>query len=479
MKKIIIFLITIIGFQTLLSYQGKAIGEFSFYEGEYIPGIFMVKEKNGTKYYQKARYFRLSGNNLYAYCIEPFAMFNENSKYQGSLTADNLSKEQMRRISLISYFGYGYGTHTTDKWYAITQFMIWKESDPSGNMYFTDTLNGNKIEAYQAEMQEINNLIQNYLTLPSITNQEISLVEDHSITLTDTNHVLSNYITNHPNVSILGNNLMINNLKEGTYQITLTRKNKRTSRIPLFYNSKDSQNMSTTGDLEDITVTLKIHVKKTTIEITKIDKDTQTTTPSGEGSLNGAIYQIYDEKMKEVTTLTIGKDMKSKFENLNFGKYYIKEIKAGAGYKLDENIYEFLVDKDHLDIKLTLENEIIKKKVEINKDYGDGVNTKKESGIHFDIYDYKNELYDTIVTNDQGYACIYLPYGKYLIKQRNSTKGYAKIESFIVDATNEEPLKYNFYDYKIKVPNTSKNTNHLFSIILILGGFYAKKRIFN
>ena len=36
MKKIIIFLITIIGFQTLLSYQGKAIGEFSFYEGEYI-----------------------------------------------------------------------------------------------------------------------------------------------------------------------------------------------------------------------------------------------------------------------------------------------------------------------------------------------------------------------------------------------------------------------------------------------------------
>lgn len=478
MKKIIIFLITILGINVMSTYHVKAANSFSFYEGDYIQNIFMVKEKNGTKYYQKARFFNLSNDYSYAYCIEPFAMFNENSIYQRSITADNLSQNQMKRISLIAYFGYGYGNHSTDKWYAITQFMIWKEADPSGNMYFTDSLNGNRIEAYTNEMKEINHLINNYLTMPSLANYEVDIVEGHSITLTDTNHVLNYYTTNSPNVTISGNKLTINSLKEGTYTITLTRSGKRISRIPFFYNSADSQNMATTGDLDDIVTTLKVNVKKTTVEVTKIDKDNQNTTPSGEGSLSGAIYQIYDKNMNALEQITIGEDMKAKVENLNFGQYYIQEIKAGIGYKLDENIYEFIIDNDHLNIDLKLENEIIKKKIEINKDYGDGIHTDKESGIHFDIFNHKNELYTTITTNNQGYACALLPYGRYLIKQRNSTSGYAKNDSFMVDIFDEEPLKYNLYDYKIKVPNTGKNSYYPFILVIILGGLYAKKKIF-
>ncbi|MCI8347450.1 MAG: Cys-Gln thioester bond-forming surface protein [Bacilli bacterium] len=478
MKKIIIFLITILTLNVINAYHVKAAGSFSFYEGNYIQGIFMTKEKNGIKYYQKARYFMSSNDHMYAYCIEPFAMFNENSTYTRSLSADNLSPNQMKRISLIAYFGYGYGNHNEDKWYAVTQFMIWKEADPSGSMYFTNGLNGNPINAYTNEIQEINHLINNYLTLPSISNYEVNMVQGHSISLTDTNHVLQNYTSNNPNVTISGNKLNIRSLTEGTHIITLTRINKRMNKTSFFYNSSDSQNMATTGDLDNMITTLKVNVKKTKVEVTKVDKDTQDVVSSGEGSLSGAVYQIYDKNMKALEQITIGEDMKAEIENLNFGQYYIQEVKAGVGYKLDENIYEFVIDNDHLNIDLKLENEIIKKKIEINKDYGDGIHTDKESGIHFDIFNHKNELYTTITTNNQGYACVLLPYGRYLIKQRNSTSGYAKNDSFMVEVLDEEPLRYNLYDYKIKVPNTEKNSYHPFIFIIILGGLYAKKKIF-
>lgn len=479
MKKIIIFLITVIGISTFSLVNVDAAGEFSFYEGDYIQGIWITKEKGGTKYYQKARFFMMKNTNQFAYCIEPFAMFNEDSSYTRSLTASNLSQQQMKRISLIAYFGYVYGSHYDPKWYAVSQYMIWKEADPSSDIYFTDGLNGNRITAYTNEINEINNLINNYLTIPSIANTEATIVEGHSITLTDTNNVLSHYTSDDPNVSIEGNQITVENLQEGEHTIHLTRDSKRTTMIPFFYHSDTSQDMTTLGDVDDIQISFKVHVKKTSLEITKIDKDNQDTVPSGEGSLSGAIYQLYDKDMNELEQLTIDEDMQTKIENLDFGTYYLKEIKAGVGYKLDEELHEFAIDQDNLDISLTLENEIIKKKVEINKSYGDGTQSNKESGINFDIFNHKNELYMTITTDSNGYACVYLPYGKYLIKQRNSTPGYGFNDDFHINVYDEEPIKYNLYDYKIKVPNTEKNNNYYSLIFIILGGFYVKKRIFN
>lgn len=477
MKKIIIFLITILTINTILILNVKASNVFSFYEGDYIQNIWITKKKDGIKYYQKARFFMSADYNTFAYCVEPFAMFNENSRYNQSITANNLSIQQSKRISLIAYFGYNYKNHTSEKWYAITQYMIWKEASPSEDIYFTDSLNGNRINIFTEEMNEINNLINNYLTLPSITNSEIDIVEGQTITLTDSNNVLNNYISNNSNAVISKNQLHISNLEAGTHTINLTRDNKLTSRIPLFFNSNDSQNMTIVGDVDNINISLKINVIKTSLEITKIDKDTQDIISSGEGILSGATYQIYDKDMNELELLTINDDKKANLNNLNFGKYYIKEITPGKGYNLDNTIYEFVIDKNNFDIKLTLENEIIKKKVEINKEYGDNLNSNKESNINFDIYDYSNNLYKTIITDNNGYACIYLPYGKYLIKQRNSTPGYAFNEDFNIEVSSEESIKYNLFDYKIKVPDTSKHCNNYFTILLFLGGIYVKKRI--
>ena len=483
MKKIGTFLILILCITIIPSINVNAISK-NFYEGEYIKGIWMNKQKNGTIYYQTARFFRQVETNNFAYCIEPFEMFNENSTYTPTLTPSNLNNYQKQRISLIAYFGYGYKHHTDLKWYAITQMMIWKESDPTGNYYFTNKLNGDKIDIYQQEMNEINSLINNYLILPSISNNEYNIVENEEINIIDTNNTLNQYqIQNNNNLTIINNTLNIKNLKEGNYEINLTKKESIYNRPLIFYESYNSQNLVETGDIEN-NISLKINVKKTALNITKIDSDNKTTISSGEGVLSGAIYNLFDKDMNKIGELTIDKNMKSKIENLKYGKYYLKEKIAGTGYELDNKTYEFELNEKINIINLTLENTIIKKKIEIHKVYGEPNNTKGESNISFNIYDKNYTIVKTITTNNEGFAEIELPYGNYTIKQVNTTEGYELSNDLEIKVKDNKKETYKLYDYKIKVPDTVTNNKNIYYmiqtlIILILSTRYVKKKLFN
>lgn len=478
MKKILIFLITFLGIN-IFSLVGVNAANFSFYEGDYIDGIYVTKEKGGTKYYQKARFFNSNNNHDFAYCIEPFAGFNQNAGYTRDITINNLTGEQMDKIKKIAYFGYVYGSHYDPKWYAITQFMIWQVSDPSGDYYFTDTLNGNRINRFENEIAEINNLINQYNVLPSIANKSVDIVEKEEITLVDTNNVLSKYKSNDDNIKIENNTLKISNLQEGKYKVHLYRKDIRTTRIPFFYTSNDSQNMFILGDLDQVDIYLNINVTKTKVEITKIDSDTNTTTSCGDASLSGAKYEILDKNQKKISELMIDENMKASIENLKFGKYYIKEIEAGIGYQLDPNIYEIEITKEKPIIQLSLKNKVIEKEIEIHKNYGEDNFFQDEEGISFDIIDSKNSLYDTITTDKNGIASIILPFGTYKFKQRNTTYGYHSVEDFTLDIKNTEKERKEIYDYKIKVPNTYHESNLSISFVLlfIIGIIYVQKRV--
>ena len=105
MKQIIFFLMILIVI-AVCSNTNVYASNANFYEGEYIDGIYMNKRANGsnTIYYQKARFFRQSGTNAFAYCIEPFNFFNESSTYTSTLTPSNLSAYQKTRISMIAHF---------------------------------------------------------------------------------------------------------------------------------------------------------------------------------------------------------------------------------------------------------------------------------------------------------------------------------------------------------------------------------------
>ena len=53
-----------------------------------------------------------------------------------------------------------------------------------------------------------------------------------------------------------------------------------------------------------------------------------------------------------------------------------------------------------------------------------------ESNVKFGIYNNKNELVKTLITDSQGSFDVALPYGKYVVKQLTSTKGYEKAKRF-------------------------------------------------
>ncbi len=402
--------------------------------------------------------------NQIAYCIEPFRFFKENSNYESSININNLSPEKIDTIKRLAYYGYGYDNHQELKWYAITQYLIWQETVQNGEIYFTYTPNGNKVYPFQTEIQELYNLVNNSRLKPSFINQTHYTTENNNLILTDTNNVLKDYKTN--NYIINDNNLIINNLKEGSYSINLTKSYNKYNNPLVFYESPNSQNLVKLGNIEDENIKINIEVLKTNITINKIDYDTKNIYPQGESSLDNAIIGLYDTNMNLIKEYKITNN-KINIENINFGKYYIKEITPGTGYNLNENIYEININKDNYDQIITIENKVIKKKIIIEKKYGEENNLNYEKNITFEIYNKDNQLINTIETNELGIAEIILPYGNYQIKQLNTTTGYQKIEPFIINITNNDEEIIKLTDYKIKVPNTKKDS-YILKIILLL-----------
>jgi len=410
-------------------------------------------------YFQKARFFRKTNTNEFAYCIEPFSIFNENSKYESTTTPYNLSESQIDKISKIAHFGYGYKNHTDPKWYAITQFMIWKES-ANGDYYFTDSLNGNRIDKFNDEMNEINNLINNYNKIPHF-NKEYTIISGNNLILED----------NFENIKITGDNqilennkLIINPTKEGIYTYNLVKEDNTNNKPYIFYQSSNSQNLIETGNIPNLSTSFKVNVLKTEIELTKIDKDTKSIIPKGEASLDGAIYSLYDENNNLIKDLII-ENNQSIINNIPLGKYYIKEKQAGIGYLLDTNIYEINITKEKTKHQVIVENKVIEKTITIEKKYGDNNTFKSEENISFEIYNNNYERISTITTNNLGIAQITLPYGTYTIKQVNTTDGYKKVDDINITIDNREEELIELKDLKIEVPNTSTN-NYILLLIL-------------
>lgn len=421
-----------------------------------------------TIYYQKARFFRKTNTNEFAYCIEPFNFFNETSTYESTINPNNLSSSQIDRITKVAHFGYGYKNHTDKKWYAITQYMIWSLADPKGDYYFTNSLNGTRITAFQTEINEINYLVDHYSDIPSFTNQTFTIVENHPLIITDNNNTLKDFKTTNNDIVIENNTIKINNLKKGNYTYKLIKNDNYYNKPTIFYQASNSQNLVNTGDINNpIEIEFKINVIETNINITKIDNDTLSIIPSGEASLDGAKYNLYDENNNLIQELIINNNQ-AQIKNLDFGKYYIKEIQPGIGYTLDNNIYEINITEKNNINDLILKNKVIEKKIVIEKKYGDEYLLKGEKNISFQIFNNNKELIKTITTDSNGLVEITLPFGSYEFIQINSTKGYHKVDNFTMTINNNEEEHIELRDLKIKVPDTHTDNLLLIYILQLL-----------
>lgn len=471
MKKIILF-ITILSLIVGLKINVEALTySDKFYISDVIDNIYYGKTKNGVTEYRKAKFKRRVSDNKVVYCIEPFVDLNENA----SLTGYDYNYEQLlslsqsdwERISLLAYYGYGYEGHTAEKWYPITQILIWKTIDKNATFFWTDTFQGNKVTKFEAETKELEDLVKNHKVVPGYANRTYNVSINQSLGLYDSNKVIENYeisTDQEIDISKSRNNIFINaGSEEKTVTVTLTKKDNKYNTPPIVYVSNTYQNTLVVGSYEDVSASFKINVESGSIKIKKIDTETGTT-PQGEGSLIGTIYEVINDG-NVVGEITIGENNEGVLDKLPYGKYFIKEKQSGVGYKIDSQEYEIDITSSHKDIEIELKDEIIKNKIKIHKYYD---NNKVEKDITFMIYNSSNELVEEVTTDENGIIEIELPYGKYLFKQVNTTLGYAKVEDFIIEVKEESDNIFDYYLNDIKVPETGEDLKTLLLNILLL-----------
>ena len=459
-------------------YTGQAI-----WISEYVDGVYVrMNRPDGSMRYIQSVFLRRSEDNQFVYCLQPFADIDNSLPYYNVIRSDyanilGLSKEQWERISLLAYYGYQYNdngyNHSDPKWYAITQVMIWRITNPNDDIYFTDYLNGNRVPYFEAEMAELNSLVDTHYVKPNINNN-ITMPIGSTIELTDTNGVLNKYkISGSSNVtsSIDGNSLFITANNVGVGNVSLEMKATKYDLPPIVYISSHSQSVFRVGQLDPAFFNLNINIIGGRVSITK--KDSCGNVPS-DASLEGAIYGIYDFNGNKVTEITTNVNGEATSDYLpGLGKYYAQEIKASNNYLLDKTKYEFTLTEEntkdnipvHIDVKENRKAKIELEKVDYDQNTAQGEATLE--GAIYEIYDASGNKVGSMTTDANGKAISnYLPgTGKYVVKEVKASNGYnIDSESYIINVTEENTCN----NYKVKsqervITNTYEYTKVLAS----------------
>ena len=159
-----------------------------------------------TRYLHASKY--LFGN-IPAYCIElgkDIASFDYTMT--NSFNGINISKEDLEYIKLLSYYGYNYPGHDTDRYYMATQGLIWKRLART-SIKFTIGFNPDTFYNLTDEETAINVLVNRHNIRPSFDNANIDVIRGNETVLEDENEVLYLYYSDDDNVVIDGNKLSL------------------------------------------------------------------------------------------------------------------------------------------------------------------------------------------------------------------------------------------------------------------------------
>ena len=182
---------------------------------------------------------------------------------------------------------------------------------------------------------------------------------------------------------------------------------------------------------------------------------------------DGALFEVYDINNNLIGSYE-SQDGVVNIE-LEYGKYYIDQIKGIEGHKLNERKYITIIEEK--DYEMDFYDEVIIGDLKINKYYGEEL----EDGAIFEIYDMTNKLIGTYET-ENGIINIKLEYGEYYVIQISGVSGYNLVDKFNISIKEEKEYIIDLYSEKeevlvVEVPDTKKyDYNKFISIILIIIG---------
>lgn len=453
MKKIYIFI-----FMFFFIFINK-VEAIRFYEGDYISGEYVSKKKDGVIHYMTMKYL-LDNNGNPVYCIEPFIKFNESDDYYLSDPYLNYSNDIIRKIELISYYGYGYQGRTEDKWYVITQYLIWKTVS-NEDIYFTDKLNGNKITKYQQEINDIMNDVENHDYVRFDDVYKVNYGDSLNINLNGYEVVSSDYE--------IKNGYLYKISYDGTLSVRKISNNY--NNLGEFYDGISTQDLYLRGNLDNEIIDINIEVIKGNI-LFDINTDIKLDNYK-------VCYELYYKNTLKEQICT-SEDILYKSIDLRYGEYKVIQSYISDGYVIDSK--EYLISLDSENYLISLSNNVIKNDLVINKYYCLLDECNNEENAKFEIYDINNNLVGNLITDINGYGSIELVYGEYIVKQVGGINGYNYVNDFLV---NVDKIDYDYvfnlssnkdvYASSILPPNTYVEYNNLW--LFFVGLFFYKRLI--
>lgn len=376
------------------------------------------------EYVQQGKFVPNDGNP-YAFCIQPYVIFEDGWKPTVDfVNYDLLTPDQKNRIQLIDYYVRERGAATSDYWYMIGQYMIWDSLDytfyETSGQYMYGLFNA---QEYLTRAAEVNADIWSHSTVPSFDGSTHTMKLGESIQLTDTNNVLSRYqgkLTVSPNLQISqnGNVLTITAIGEGQGTISgkkVANENVGTSLV--YMGAGSSQNVAYTKLQDPIFMDLNINILSNgNLDIAKVG-------PEGEPVPNTTFNVSSNADMSNPLTVTTNNQGIGSLPNLTAGRYYVQEISVPAPYVLNSTVQPVDVVGGQT-TTFNLVNETAKGQFSIHKTDSE-INTLNLAGAEYEIKNDASEVVGTLITDAQGNATSpLLGLGTYTYQETKAPAGY-------------------------------------------------------
>lgn len=264
--------------------------------------------------------------------------------------------------------------------------------------------------------------------------------------------------------------IIFDKLYQGTYKVKEIKTNEN------YISSNDMYEINTEYN-KVVTKTITNNHKKGNLKITKVDKDDKTLT------LGAIEFDLIDEEGNKVAHLITDVNGEAYIENINIGKYILKETKTKREYNLCEN--EDIIVEWNETADVVIENEKQKGRIKVIKQDVENNEIKLE-GVKFQIFDVNNKVVDEIITDKNGEAySSKLLIGEYKVKEIDLGKNVNYLlnnEIYNVKVENEKitelVVENQHKKGNLKILKIDKDNNTItlegveFEIIDELGGVY-------